>query len=93
MYMCMWLCICVLVHVCVCLCVCVCEHADEAKGELASPVGGTMWEAGVWSVSFTQSNTPFVVFQACIPSPAGDSIHLAHLLLEANVFGPCSKVI
>lgn len=42
-------------------------------------------DGGVWSVSFTQTNTPFVVFLACVTSPAGDGVHLAHLVLEPNV--------
>ena len=49
-------------------------------------MGGTMGEAGVWIVSFTQTNTPFVVFLACVTLPAGDSVHLAQLVLEPNVF-------
>ncbi len=45
-----------------------------------------MGEEGVWIVSFTQTNTPFVVFLACVTSPAGGSVHLVQLVLEPNVF-------
>lgn len=74
---------------CVCACdyVCVCEHADEEEeGEPAPQWVGRWGRTGVRVVSFTQTNTPFVVFLACVTSPAGDRCHLVPLVLEPNVF-------
>ena len=77
-------CVSFLVHACVY--VCGCEHADEADEEPAPQWVGRWGGGGVWIVCFTQTNTPFVVSLACVTSPAGDSVHLAQLVLEPNVF-------
>lgn len=38
------------------------------------------------TVSPKQTNTLFVVSLACVVSPAGDRVHLVHLVMEPNGF-------
>lgn len=81
------MCVHVSASVCVCLFVCV---SMQMKQKGRRHLSG--WDSG--GGVGVETNTPFVVFLACITTPAGDSFHLVQFGAGAKCASSlCSKVI